>query len=145
MRRFVVLFTVCAVLFTACSSKDPFDCEEIRNPSYAEEIEKIEAYLEQKNFQGAVLIARKKDVMFAKGYGPCDKKNPDAGQIKINTTFEIGSITKQMTAAAIMQLVEKKKLSVKDKISRWFPDYQYADDITVEMLLDMHSDRKSVV
>ena len=139
MRKFVVLFIACVTLFAACSSKDPFDCEEIRNPSYAEEIEKIEAYLEQKNFQGAVLISRKKDVMFAKGYGSCDKKNPDAGQIKINTTFEIGSITKQMTAAAIMQLVEKKKLSVNDKISRWFPDFQYADDITVEMLLDMHS------
>ena len=139
LRKFVFLFTICATLFTACSSKDPFDCEEIRNPSYAEEIEKIEAFLDEKKFEGAVLIARKKDVMFAKGYGPCDKKNPDAGQIKINTTFEIGSITKQMTAAALMQLVEKKKLSVNDNISRWFPDFQYADDITVEMLLDMHS------
>lgn len=139
LKRFLILFTVCISLFAGCSSKDPFDCEEIRNPSYAEEIEKIEAYLDQKNFEGAVLIAKKKDVMFAKGYGLCDKKNPDAGQIKINTTFEIGSITKQMTAAAIMQLAEKKKLSVNDKISRWFPDFQYADDITVEMLLDMHS------
>lgn len=139
MRRIVVLFTVFVVLLTACTSKDPFDCDEIRNPSYEQEIEKIEAYLEEKNFEGAVLVAQKKDVVFAKGYGPCDRKNPDAGQIKINTTFEIGSITKQMTAAAIMQLVEKKKLSVNDKISRWFPDFQYADDITVEMLLDMHS------
>ena len=139
MRRLVVLFTVCVVLLSGCTSKDPFDCDEIRNPSYEQEIEKIEAYLEEKKFEGAVLVAQKKDIVFAKGYGLCDRKNPDAGQIKINTTFEIGSITKQMTAAAIMQLVEKKKLSVDDKISRWFPDFQYADDITVEMLLDMHS------
>ena len=139
MRKFVLLSALCVFVLAGCSSKDPFDCEEIRNPSYADEIEKIESYLEQKDFEGSVLIARKKDIVFAKGFGPCDKKNPDAGQIKINSTFEIGSITKQMTAAAIMQLAEKKKLSVNDKISRWFPDFQYADDITVEMLLDMHS------
>ena len=139
MKKLVGIFTLCIILFAGCSSNDQFDCDEIRNPSYAEEIEKIEAYLDEKNFQGAVLIARKKTVLFAKGYGLCDRKNPDAGQIAINSTFEIGSITKQMTAAAIMQLVQKKKLSVNDKISRWFPDYEHADEITVEMLLDMHS------
>ena len=132
-------FILFALLSFSCSSKNQFACEEIINPSYPEEIEKIEAYLDEKNFDGAVLISKNKEVLLAKGYGPCDRKNPDAGQIQINSTFEIGSITKQMTAAAIMQLVEKKKLKVDDKISRWFPDYQYADDITVEMLLNMHS------
>ncbi|MBR5401413.1 MAG: beta-lactamase family protein [Treponema sp.] len=139
MRKFIFLLTVCVSLFAGCSSKDLFDCEEIRNPSYSEEIEKIEAYLDGKNFGGAVLISKNKDIVLAKGYGPCDKKNPEAGQIQINTTFEIGSISKQMTAAAIMQLVQKKKLKLTDKISRWFPDFQYGNDITVEMLLNMHS------
>ena len=135
----ILFFVFLVSVITGCSSKDEFDCDEIINPSYAQAIEEIETYLEEKSFEGAVLVAKDKEVMFAKGYGLCDKKNPDAGEIKINTTFEIGSITKQMTAAAIMQLAEKKKLSVHDKISRWFPEYKYADDITVEMLLDMHS------
>ena len=135
----ILFFVFLVSVITGCSSKDEFDCNEIINPSYAQAIEEIETYLEEKSFEGAVLVAKDKEVMFAKGYGLCDKKNPDAGEIKINTTFEIGSITKQMTAAAIMQLAEKKKLSVHDKISRWFPEYKYADDITVEMLLDMHS------
>ena len=138
-KAFGFLLILVVFIFASCTSKDEFDCDEIINPSYAQEIDKIEKYLEEKKFEGAVLVAKNKDVVFAKGYGLCDRKNPDAGEIKINTTFEIGSITKQMTAAAIMQLVEKKKLSVNDKISRWFPEYQYADDITVEMLLDMHS------
>ena len=128
-----------SLLFAACSTKNQFACDQIINPSYSEEIEKIEAYLEEKKFDGALLISKNKEIILAKGYGLCDRKNPDSDKIQINTTFEIGSITKQMTAAAIMQLVEKKKLNVDEKISRWFPDFQYGDDITVEMLLNMHS------
>ena len=127
------------LFFTACSSNDEFAADEIINPSYAEEIEKIEAYLEEKAFEGAVLVSQKKKIILAKGYGPLDRKAPEKGDIKINTTFEIGSISKQMTAAAIMQLAEKKKLGLDDKISRWFPDFKYGNDITVEMLLNMHS------
>ena len=137
--RLTVALIVFPLFFFACSTKNQFASDQIINPSYSEEIEKIEAYLDEKNFDGALLISKNKDIILAKGYGLCDRKNPDSDQIQINTTFEIGSITKQMTAAAIMQLVEKKKLNVNDKISRWFPDFQYADDITVEMLLNMHS------
>ena len=43
-----------------------------------------------------------------------------------------------MTAAAIMQLIQKKKFTLADKISRWFPEFQYGDDITVEMLLKFY-------
>ena len=136
---FIFSLLLLPLLFTACSSNDEFAADEIINPSYAEEIEKIEAYLEEKSFEGAVLVSQKKKIILAKGYGPCDKKAPEKGDIKINTTFEIGSISKQMTAAAIMQLVQKKKLSLQDKISRWFPDFKYGDDITIEMLLNMHS------
>ena len=135
----VVFAGMVLFLQTACSSKDMFDCDQIVNPSYQNEINLIEEYLEENKFEGAVLVAKNKDIILAKGYGLCDRKNPESNDIEINTTFEIGSITKQMTAAAIMQLAEKKKLDVQDKISLYFPDYEYGDDITIEMLLDMHS------
>ena len=135
--RFVPLLVL--VLLASCKSKDVFDCEQITSPAWQSQIEQIEQYLEENKFEGAVLVARKKNVILAKGYGLCDRKNPESGEIKINTTFEIGSITKQMTAAAIMQLAEKKKLAVTDKLSKYFPDFIYGDVITIEMLLDMHS------
>jgi len=128
-----------SLFFSACKTKDNFACEEIKNPDFLEKVEKIELYLQENAFNGAVLIGRDNQVLFAKGFGLRDKKNPQSGNIDINTTFEIGSISKQMTAAALMQLVEKKKLSVEDKISLWFPDFIYGEKITVEMLLTMHS------
>ena len=67
-------------------------------------------YLEENKFEGAVLVAKDKDIILAKGYGLCDRKNPESDDIEINTTFEIGSITKQMTAAAIMQLASEREI-----------------------------------
>lgn len=50
--------------------------------------------------------------------------------------FEIGSITKQFTAAAIMMLAGEGRLSVGDPITRYLPDYpDYGDGITIENLL----------
>ncbi|MGD2153902.1 MAG: serine hydrolase [Gemmatimonadales bacterium] len=50
--------------------------------------------------------------------------------------FEIGSITKQFTAAAIMMLAEEGRLSFDDPMTKFLPDYpEYGDRITVEHLL----------
>ena len=100
-----------------------------------------DTYLQKSGFQGAVLVGRGKKILFAKGYGVCDEKAeaPDQVSIGINTTFEAGSISKQMTAAAVMQLAQAGKLSVGDKLSKYFPDFPAGDKITVEMLLNMRS------
>ena len=135
----LIALLLLSFFFISCKSKDIFDSEEIVSRAYQKEVTGIENYLEENKFEGSVLVAKNKDIILAKGYGPLDKKSPEKGDIKINTTFEIGSISKQMTAAAIMQLAEKKKLGLDDKISRWFPDFKYGNDITVEMLLNMHS------
>ncbi len=135
----LIALLLLSFFFISCKSKDKFDCDQIISPDYPSDVEHIESYLNETKFEGAVLVSRKNKIILAKGFGPCDRKNPDAGEIKINTVFEIGSVTKQMTAAAIMQLAEKKKLRLDDKISRWFPDYKYGNDITIEMLLNMHS------
>jgi CubicO group peptidase (beta-lactamase class C family) len=50
--------------------------------------------------------------------------------------FEIGSITKQFTAVAIMMLVEEGVISLDDPMTKFLPDYpEYGDGITVEHLL----------
>lgn len=71
-------------------------------------------------FNGAVLIARDGEVVLSQGYGHADRESgaPMTGE----TGFDIGSITKQFTAAAILKLEMQGKLNVTDSVSRWFPD-----------------------
>ena len=56
-----------------------------------------------------------------------------------HTRFEIGSITKQFTAAAILQLKEQGKLSLSDPLGKYIPQYAAGRDITIQQLLWMVS------
>ena len=51
------------------------------------------------------------------------------------TRFEIGSITKQFTAAAILQLVGQHKLSLDDSLGKFVSDYPNAASVTLRQLL----------
>jgi CubicO group peptidase (beta-lactamase class C family) len=68
-----------------------------------------------------------------KSYG---KKNFISGvDNDSNTIFQIGSVTKQFTAAVVMKLQEEGRLSVQDTLSKYFPSVEYAKKITLENLL----------
>jgi CubicO group peptidase (beta-lactamase class C family) len=82
------------------------------------------------------------DVLLSTGYGWADVENQVPA--KAETVFRIGSITKQFTAAAIMQLVEAGKVSLDDEITRFFPDYPtQGHTVTVRHLLTHTSGIKS--
>lgn len=77
-----------------------------------------------------------------KGYGYANLEF----QIKADkdTVFEIGSLSKTFTAIAIMMLQEEGKLSVNDKISKYFPYYPYGNEITIKTLLQHTSGIKDI-
>ena len=101
--------------------------------------EKLDQYLNAADtvlqFNGTALVAKGGKVIFAKGYGIADreKKIPNT----VDTKFLIGSITKQFTATAIMQLVADKKLDIDNPISTYLTDYPKStgDKITIRHLL----------
>ena len=128
-------------IFSSCSSikKRTWNDDFIIDKKYRDFAEQADTYLQESGFQGAVLVGRGDKIVFAKGYGVCDVRAPEQVPIGINTTFEAGSITKQMTAAAAMQLVQAGKLATSDKVSKFFPDFEAGDKITIEMLLNMRS------
>ena len=53
--------------------------------------------------------------------------------------YSIGSVSKQFTVAAVMLLVEDGKLSLDDRVSKWFPQLTRASEISVRQLLSMTS------
>lgn len=85
--------------------------------------QRIENYLtalEGVGFHGSVLVALRGEVLLSKGYGFLDRQA--ATRNSVGTIYDIGSITKQFTAAAILKLEMEGKLSVEDPLSKYFPD-----------------------
>jgi len=69
-----------------------------------------------------VAVVKGKETLLLKAYGKADA---DGGApMTVNTVIPIGSVTKQFTAAAILQLRDAGKLSLDDDITRWLPEYQ---------------------
>ena len=102
------------------------------------ESQQLETYMDAqaayKGFTGSVLVMKHNTILLRKAYGMADREwyirnTPD-------TKFEIGSITKQFTAACILQLAEQGKLSLDDKLSKYFPGFYKGDSVTLHMLLN---------
>ncbi|CAN5546032.1 hypothetical protein BH11BAC3_BH11BAC3_22280 [soil metagenome] len=93
------------------------------------------------DFNGAVLVMQKGKLMYKKAFGMADREwnVPNT----VDTKFRIGSVTKQFTAACILQLAEQGKLTLDDKLSKYISDYPKGDSITIHMLLNHTSGIKN--
>jgi CubicO group peptidase (beta-lactamase class C family) len=83
----------------------------------------------------ALGIIKDNELIYAKGYGLANMEYdiPNAA----STVFRIGSTSKQFTAACIVLLAEKNKLSLDDNLKSLFPDFpEYAEKITIRHLLN---------
>ena len=93
--------------------------------------------VESKNFNGTIYMKLGNDFEYLSSKGAANSnKHIDNS---INTRFYIGGITKQFTAAAVLMLSEKKKLSLDDTLDKYFPDYEAGGKVTVKQLLNMTS------
>lgn len=89
-------------------------------------------------YSGIVLWAKNGKIILKKGYGLADRS---AGiRMSPQTVFDMGSVTKMFTAAAVLKLEEQGKLSVNDSIAKFF-DNLPADkaEITIHHLLSQTS------
>src|SRR4051812_32280329 len=93
----------------------------------------LSTYARLYKFNGAALVAKNGTILLDKGYGyrNASEKIPNDN----HSIFQIGSVTKQFTTAIILKLQQQGKLTVKDKLSKYFPDYPKGDSITLEQLM----------
>ncbi len=91
--------------------------------------------VENRQFNGSVLVAENGKVIYKKGFGfaNMDWKIPNAP----DTKFRIGSITKQFVAMQIMQLIEEGKIKLDGKLTDYLPEYRpdNGQKITIHHLL----------
>ncbi len=99
---------------------------------------KIDSLLRSKFQNGrpgaSFLVSKNGRPVYRKAFGTSnlELKTPMISE----SVFEIGSMTKQFTAIAILMLVEKGKLNLSDDITKFIPDYPVRDkNITIHHLL----------
>jgi CubicO group peptidase (beta-lactamase class C family) len=104
-------------------------------PDYAKQArELMTPYLEAETFSGTILVAKDGAPVWRESFGAADREWDIANTA--DTKFRLGSITKQFTATAILQLAEQGKLSVDDPISKFYADAPAAwAKVTIKHLL----------
>lgn len=81
----------------------------------------------------AIIITKNGKPLLRKGYGMADLELDVP--VQPQQVFRLGSITKQFTAVAILQLVEAGKLELDAPVSKYLPDFPKGDKITIHQLL----------
>lgn len=80
-----------------------------------------------------IAIAEHGRIVYSHGYGFADLKHRTPATA--DTYYEIGSITKQFTAAAMLQLQEAGKLHLDDTLATYLPQAPHAGEVTLRQLL----------
>lgn len=127
------------LLLSGCSGDTTQDSTGALDSAINEVVEpRIEAFLQrmvdEERFSGVALVAKDGNVIHAKGYGIAVGDAPN----NVHTALHVASVTKQFTAAAIMQLVEAGILNLHESINYFLPK-QYStptwNDVHVHHLL----------
>jgi len=83
----------------------------------------IQSHMDAKDFSGAVtLVARKGKVVHFEAHGMADIEGNKP--MRTDTLFRLASMTKPLTAASILMLVEEGKLVISDPVSKFIPEYK---------------------
>lgn len=103
-------------------------------------VQKIDALLKQYydygQFNGSILVAENGKVIYKKGFGMANMEWAIPNQP--DTKFRIASVTKQFTAALVLQLVEEGKIKLDGKITDYLTDYRKdtGEKVTIHHLLN---------
>ena len=84
---------------------------------------------------GVGYIVHHGEVIFDKGNGMATEDKKNASDLE----YGVASLTKQFTAACIMQLDEAGKLEIEDPLSKYFPEYEYGTQMNIRHLMCQRS------
>lgn len=88
---------------------------------------------ESGKFNGNVLIAEKGKPIYTKSFGKADEAS--GAMLNDSSVFELASVSKQFTAAAIMLLKKQNKLSLDDTLGKFLPQLGFYGKVSVRQLL----------
>jgi len=97
---------------------------------------KLDSLLQRINkrndFHGSLLVAKNGKILYNNyiGFADFGKKKP----LNEASVFQLASVSKQFTAAAIMLLYERNQIQLTDTVNNYFPDFPY-ENVTIKNLL----------
>lgn len=125
----LLLFSITMVISGGCETKN-----EKRDNAKADQLNILfKELFEKGKFNGNVLIAENGEVIFKKSFGLANEQTKQ--KLNLDSKFELASVSKQFTAMGIVQLKKEGKLSYNDKISKYIPELNKYDSITIHNLL----------
>jgi CubicO group peptidase (beta-lactamase class C family) len=122
---------------TALTENPPFLIEQYPEKDTKIVHHKMDSLLKRINkrhdFNGAVLIAKNEKIVYSNQIGIADFK--EKAPLHKESIFQLASVSKQFTAAAIMLLTERDKIKLTDTVNVYFPDFPYKN-VTIKNLLN---------
>ncbi|MFT6700090.1 MAG: CubicO group peptidase (beta-lactamase class C family) [Porticoccaceae bacterium] len=85
------------------------------------------------DFHGAVLVAKNEKIVYSNQIGTADFKKKTL--LNKESVFQLASVSKQFTAAAIMLLNERNQIKLTDTVNTYFPEFPYKA-VTIKNLLN---------
>ena len=134
--RRVAGIAVCSLALAGCAQQPVTERPAEVSPAVAAQIDALVAEYVPSILPGLQLaVGKGGTVLYARGYGAADIK---AGvPMSAATPVKIGSVTKQLTVAALLKLQEQKKIALSDPLSRWIPEVRYRPEPTIGQLMQM--------
>lgn len=150
--RGVVAVVIISILFQSCSQNNKnarAEQQKSRDPKADSLLlaydpvrgdKRIDAFMKNlhrtRGFNGNVLVAKNGKIIYQNAIGWADYLHRDS--LKIDSKFELASVTKPFTSTAILLLAEQGKLRLDQDVRDFFPDFPY-EGITVKLLLTHRS------
>jgi CubicO group peptidase (beta-lactamase class C family) len=128
----IILCSFVALILYACSTNK-------KQPSLYSNLEKradslVQPFIDSAKAAGiGIAVYKNNEPILHKAYGMADLEFDI--KMPVDASFEIGSVTKQFTAAAICQLAEAGKLNLDDEITKYIKFDTRGNKVTVRNLL----------
>lgn len=159
-RTYLIVFAASALSLCSCSDKkkeiasneiaeninpdviNPFKLKgkRISDEYLKEKREKLERFYEKnwpnKTMNGGFIVAKNGEIIFEKYNGKANFRTGE--EINSKTALHIASVSKVLTAAVVLKLVDREKLALETEVQEILPTFPYKD-ITIKMLLNHRS------
>jgi CubicO group peptidase (beta-lactamase class C family) len=132
MIKRIISFFIISILLCCCTQREK---ETALNADLEKKIDSFaRPYTDNSKVAGMVIgVFKDHKPLLLKGYGFADLEFDV--KMPANASFEIGSVTKQFTGAAILQLAEQEKLSLEDDFTKYVDFETHGKKVTIRQLL----------